>query len=107
MSKMHIKTGDNVVIISGKDKGKKGRVIETFPKGNKVLVEKLNMVSRHTKPRNQRDDGGILKKEAPLYASKVMHVCGKCGEPTRIGRKVLGDGTKSRYCKHCGEVLDD
>lgn len=107
MSKMHIKTGDNVVVISGKDKGKKGKVIEAFPAENKVLVEKVNMVSRHTKPRRQGDDGGILKQEAPLYASKVMRVCDKCGEPTRIGRKVLGDGSRSRYCKHCGEILDD
>ena len=107
MSKMHIKTGDNVIVISGKDKGKKGKVIEAFPAQNKVVVEKINMVSRHTKPRRQGDDGGILKQEAPLYASKVMRICGKCGEPTRIGRKVLGDGARARYCKHCGEVLDD
>jgi len=107
MSKMHIKTGDNVIVISGKDKGKKGKVIEAFPAQNKVLVEKINVVSRHTKPRRQGDDGGILKQEAPLHASKVMRICGKCGEPTRIGRKVLGDGTHARYCKHCGEVLDD
>ena len=104
MNKMSIKTGDTVVVLSGKDKGKKGKVLKVMPKESKVVVEKVNMVSRHTKPRQQGDQGGILKKEAPLYACKVQKVCPKCNKPTRIGHKVEGD-KKVRICKKCGAEI--
>ena len=90
MKKMSIKKDDLVVVLSGKDKGKQGKVLEVQPKSGKVVVENINVVSRHTKPRKQGDQGGILKKEAPLYACKVQKVCPKCNKPTRIGHKVEG-----------------
>ena len=92
------------VVLSGKDKGKQGKVLEVMPKDGKVIVEKINMVSRHTKPRKQGDQGGILQKEAPLYACKVQKVCPKCNKPTRIGHKVEGD-KKVRICKKCGAEI--
>ena len=104
MKKMSIKKDDLVVVLSGKDKGKQGKVLEVMPKSGKVVVENINVVSRHTKPRKQGDQGGILKKEAPLYACKVQKVCPKCSKPTRIGHKVEGD-KKVRICKKCGAEI--
>ena len=104
MNKMSIKKGDTVVVLSGKDKGKKGEVIGVFPKDGKVVVEKINMVSRHTKPRRQGETGGIIQKEAPLYACKVQRVCPKCDQATRPAHKVLADG-KVRVCKKCGAEI--
>jgi len=94
MNKMSIKKDDTVVVITGKDKGQRG----------KVVVEKINLVSRHTKPRKQGDEGGIIQKEAPLYACKVMRVCPKCDKPTRAASKMV-DGKKVRVCKHCGAEI--
>ena len=105
MKKMSIRKDDMVVVLSGKDKGKKGKVLSTDPKTGKVVVEKVNMVSRHTKPRKQGDQGGILKKEAPIYACKVQRVCPKCGKPTRAAHKVQADGKKVRICKKCGAEI--
>ena len=105
MNKMSIKKGDTVVVLSGKDKGKKGEVIAVLPKDGKVVVEKINMVSRHTKPRRQGETGGIIQKEAPLYACKVQRVCPKCGQATRPAHKVLADGKKVRVCKKCGAEI--
>jgi len=105
MNKMSIKKGDEVVVLSGKDKGKQGKVIATLPKSGKVVVEKINMVSRHAKPRQQGQEGGIIPKEAPMYASKVMRVCPKCGKATRPAHKVLADGKKVRVCKKCGAEI--
>jgi large subunit ribosomal protein L24 len=102
---MSIKKGDVVVILSGKDKGQRGTVIEAMPKDGKVVVEGVNVVSRHTKPRKQGDQGGILKKAAPLYAAKVMRVCPKCDKPTRPASRVQADGTKVRVCKKCGAEI--
>ena len=107
MSSMHIKSGDNVVVISGKDKGKKGKVLEVFPKAAKVIVEGVSFATKHKKPRRAGETGGIIKQETPIYASNVMHVCNKCNKATRIARKFLDDGTKVRYCKKCGEVFND
>ena len=104
MNKMSIKKDDMVVVLSGKDKGKQGKVLEVMPKERKVVVEKINMVSRHTKPRRQGDQGGIIQKEAPLYACKVMRVCPKCDKPTRAASKIV-DGKKVRVCKHCGAEI--
>ncbi len=97
--KLHVKTGDKVMIISGKDKGKTGKVLEVSPKEGKVIVEGLNLVTKHVKPRKMGETGGIVKAEGALYACKVMPVCPKCGKPTRIGHKIE-DGKKQRVCKH-------
>ena len=105
MNKMSIKKDDVVVVLSGKDKGKQGKVLEVQPKTGKVVVEKVNVVSRHTKPRRQGEEGGIIQKEAPLYACKVMRVCPKCNKATRPAHKVLADGKKVRVCKKCGAEI--
>mgnify|MGYP001225185624 FL=1 len=103
--KIHVKTGDTVVILSGKDKGKKGKVLQVSPKEGKVIVEGCNMVSKHVKPRKMGEPGGIIKAEAAMYSSKVQLVCPHCGKPTRVGHKILEDGQKLRICKNksCGE----
>ena len=105
MNKMSIKKGDVVVVLSGKDKGKQGKVLEVMPKSGKVIVEKINVVSRHTKPRKQGEEGGILKKEAPMYACKVQKVCPKCNKATRPAHKMLADGKKVCVCKKCGAEI--
>ena len=104
MNKLSIKSGDTVVVLSGKDKGKQGKVMTVMPEERKVIVEKVNMVSRHTKPRQQGEQGGILQKEAPIYACKVQAVCPKCSKPTRVAHKIEG-GKKTRVCKKCGGEL--
>ena len=101
---MNVKKGDTVVVLSGKDKGKRGKVLGTVPSEAKVVVEGINMVTCHTKPRRQGETGGIVKREAALYASKVQVVCPKCGKGTRVAHKVE-NGKKTRVCKHCGAEL--
>ncbi|MCL2401349.1 MAG: 50S ribosomal protein L24 [Oscillospiraceae bacterium] len=101
---MNIKTNDTVVVLSGRDKGKQGKVISADPKGGKVLVEGVNVAKRHQKPRKQGEEGGIIKKETPIYASKVMRVCPKCDKPTRPAHKFEG-GEKVRVCKKCGAAI--
>ena len=105
MKNMSIRKDDTVIVLSGKDKGKKGKVLSVDPKAGKVIVEKVNMVSRHTKPRKQGEQGGIIKKEAPIYACKVQRVCPKCDKPTRPAHKLLADGKKVRVCKKCGAEI--
>ncbi len=105
VSKVHVKKDDQVVILSGKDKGKKGKVIAVSPKEGKVIIEGCNMVTKHVKPKQMGQTGGIVKAEGAMYASKVMLVCPKCGKPTRLAHKILSDGTKERLCKHCGETF--
>ena len=105
MNKVHVKTGDTVVVLSGKDKGKKGKVLAVSPKEGKVIVEKINIVSKHVKPRRMGEPGGIIKAEGAMYASKVQVVCPRCKQPTRVGHKIYEDGTKSRICVKCGEAL--
>ena len=105
MNKMSIKKDDLVVVLSGKDKGKQGKVLAVMPADRKVIVEGINVVSRHTKPRKQGDQGGILKKEAPMYACKVQKVCPKCNKPTRPAHKMLADGKKVCVCKKCGAEI--
>lgn len=105
--KVNIKKEDQVQVIAGKEKGKSGRVVRVLPEANRVYVEKVNMVKRHTKPTRNNQGGGIVEKEAPLNLSKVMLICSKCNEPTRVGRKVLEDKSGSvRFCKKCKEQLD-
>lgn len=104
---VHVKKGDTVEIISGKDKGKRGEVLEVSPKEGKVIVQGRNIVTKHVKPRQQGQVGGIVKAEGALYSSKVMLVCPKCNKPTRIGSKILADGKKVRVCKRkeCGAEI--
>ena len=101
---LHVKKGDNVMIISGKDKGKTGKVLEVSPSEGKVIVEGRNIVTKHVKPKRQGQLGGIVKAEGALYACKVMPVCPKCGKATRVGNEVKDD-KKVRVCKHCGAEL--
>ena len=105
MNKVHVKTGDTVVILSGKDKGKQGKVLQVSPKERKVIVEGLNIATKHVKPRRQGEQGGIVEAEAAMYACKVQLVCPKCGKATRIGHKILEDGSKVRVCKSCSEEI--
>ena len=102
---MNIKKNDTVIVLSGKDKGVKGKVLVAMPSENKVIVEKVNVATCHTKPRKQGEQGGIIKREAALYACKVMLVCPKCHQTTRIGIKVAEDGTKTRVCKRCANTI--
>ena len=101
---MFVRRNDKVIVLSGKDKGKQGKVLTADPKGGKVIVEGVNVASKHLKPRKQGDQGGIVKMETPIYASKVMVVCPKCGKPTRVDHKIT-DGKKERVCKKCGAAL--
>lgn len=105
MNKLSIRRDDLVMVLSGKDKGKQGKVLEVQPKSGKVIVEKVNVVSRHTKPRKQGEQGGIVQKEAPIYACKVQRVCPKCDKVTRPAHKLLADGKKVRVCKKCGAEI--
>ncbi len=101
---MNIRKDDKVVVISGKDKGKEGKVLIANPKAGKLVVEGVNVATKHQKPRKQGEEGGIIKVETPIYACKVMVVCPKCGKPTRVAHK-LDDGKKVRVCKKCGANL--
>ena len=101
---MNIKKDDKVVVLSGKDKGKEGKVLIADPKALKVVVEGVNVATKHQKPRKQGEEGGIIKVEIPIYASKVQLVCPKCGKPTRVGHQIA-DGKKSRVCKKCGAEI--
>lgn len=107
--KLHVKKNDHVLILSGKDRGKKGKVLEVSPEEGKVIVEGRNMVTKHVKPRKMGDPGGIVKAEGAMYASKVQVICPSCNKPTRVGHKrVAGEDGKSRsirVCKRCGETL--
>lgn len=104
--KLHVRKGDEVVVISGKDRGKKGKILAAFPSEQRVLIEGINIVKRHTKPNAAYPQGGIVEKEAPVHVSNVMLIDPKTSEPTRVGKKILKDGTKVRYAKKSGEVLD-
>ncbi|SHI77863.1 50S ribosomal protein L24 [Lutispora thermophila] len=104
--KLHVKKGDTVVVISGKDKGKKSKVLVALPKDGKVIVEGVNMSTKHKKPSQNLQQGGIIHQESPIFASKVMLWCDKCKKGVRIGKRILQDGSKVRYCKSCGDILD-
>ena len=104
MNNLHVKTGDTAVVLSGKEKGKRGKVLSVNPKKGMVVIEGVNMIKCHTKPRRQGETGGIVEREAALYASKVQVGCPKCGKGTRVAHKVEG-GKKTRVCKKCGAEL--
>lgn len=102
MHKMHIKKNDQVMVIAGKDRGSKGRVMRVLPQTGRAIVERVNMVKRHTRPNPQQGiQGGILEREGPVHMSNLMLICPECGKPSRTGRKRLEDGTGVRVCKAC------
>ncbi len=105
MQGTRLKKGDMVKVISGKEKGKTGKILKTIRDKNQIIVEKLNLVKRHKKP-DAKGKGGILEKEGPINASKVVYVCSKCDLGVRVGIKILEDGAKVRVCKKCNEILD-
>jgi large subunit ribosomal protein L24 len=106
MAKVHIKKGDTVKVLSGKDSGKKGKVLSVDPKSSRVIVEGINMATKHTKPRSRTQQGGILHQESPVHSSNVMLICTGCKSPTKISKKILDDGQKGRMCKKCNELID-
>ncbi len=101
MNKVHVKTGDQVTVIEGKDRGKTGKVLQVAPKEGKVIVEGVNIVSKHVKPKKMGEPGGIIKAESALYADKVQLVCPKCGKAVRVGHTTDKNGKKVRVCKKC------
>jgi large subunit ribosomal protein L24 len=101
----NIKKDDNVIVIAGRDKGKKGKVLKVFPKEDRALVQGVNVVKRHQR-QTQREQGGIVSKEAPIHVSNIAHVDPKSGQATRIGFKTMADGSKVRFAKKSGEVID-
>lgn len=103
---MEIRKNDSVMVIGGKERGKTGKVLRVLPDKDAVIVERLNIVKRHTKPRGPQQPGGIVEKEATIHASNIMILCDKCNAPVRIGRKILADGKKIRICRRCKEALD-
>jgi len=103
---MNIRKDDTVTIIAGKDKGTKGKVRRVFPRQNRVVVEGLNMTKRHSKTQGKAQQAGIIELEAPLSLSNVMLVCNKCGKATRVTMRILGDGSRVRICRSCGEAID-
>jgi large subunit ribosomal protein L24 len=103
---LKVRKDDEVVVIAGKDKGKRGKVLSVNPKKGKVVVEAVHVIKRHTKPSQTNQQGGIMEYEAPVQISNVMVVCSACGAPTRIGHQLLADGGKMRMCKRCGESVD-
>jgi large subunit ribosomal protein L24 len=108
MLKKHpmIKKNDKIIVLVGKEKGKIGSVLKVDAEKGRVIVEKLNMVKRHTRAGGRSAQGGIIEKEASIHMSNIMLVCNKCAEPTRIGKQILEDGSRVRACKKCGELLD-
>lgn len=103
--KVHVRKGDTALVITGKNAGKKGKVLRVIPGNSKVVVEGVNIVKRHTRPTQKLPQGGIMQKEAPIHSSNVMLFCSKCNSPTRVGKKLLENGEKIRVCKKCGESL--
>ncbi|HEX77300.1 MAG TPA: 50S ribosomal protein L24 [Dehalococcoidia bacterium] len=103
---MKIRKGDNVLIIKGKDRGKSGKVRRALPQDNRVVVEGLNMVKRHSRARGIMRQAGIIQREAPIDVSKVMLLCNKCNQPARVGFRLLAEGNRVRICRACKEVID-
>lgn len=103
---MNIRKNDSVIVIAGKEKGKTGKVLRVMPEKGSAVIERMNLVKRHTKPRGPQQTGGILEKEAPIHISNLMIMCDKCNAPVRIGRKILANGEKMRICRRCGDPLE-
>ena len=104
---MRIRKNDMVRVLSGNDKGKEGKILKVFPDSNRVIVEKVNMLKRHTRASKDVPQGGIIEKEGPINSSNVMLVCPNTGKPTRIGKALLSDGSRARVSKQSGEMLND
>ncbi|MBI4209732.1 MAG: 50S ribosomal protein L24 [Deltaproteobacteria bacterium] len=102
----HVRKGDTVQVMKGRERGKSGKVVKVITKHHRAIVEKVNRVKRHSRPSAQMPTGGILEKDAPIQLSNLMLLCPKCRRPVRTGKKILQDGTKVRFCKKCKEVLD-
>ncbi|HXF76798.1 MAG TPA: 50S ribosomal protein L24 [Methylomirabilota bacterium] len=103
---VEIRKNDSVMVIAGKERGKTGKILRVLPEKNSVIIERLNIVKRHSKPRGPQQAGGIVEKEARIHVSNVMIMCDKCNAPVRIGHKLLADGKKIRICRRCHEALD-
>jgi len=104
--KFHIKKNDLVIVIHGREKGKSGRVLKVLPEKEKLIIEKINFIKRHSRPHGQQRRGGILEKEAPLHISNVALLCEKCNKPARIGHRIVESNKKARFCRKCGEIFD-
>ena len=102
----HVKKGDTVQVLGGKERGKRGKVLIVLPTKQRVIVEKVNMIKRHQRPTQKLRQGGIIEREGSLNLSNVMVVCGKCDRPTRTGVQTLAEGKKARVCRRCGEIID-
>jgi len=105
-NKVHVKKGDTVLVLSGKDRGKKGKILNVNPTKKMVLIEGVNMATKHKKPKSRYDQGGIVHQESPVNSAKVMLICNKCGQPTKVGKIISEYGEKSRVCKKCNEIID-
>jgi large subunit ribosomal protein L24 len=103
---VQIRKNDSVMVITGKERGKTGKVLRVLPDKEKAIIERINLVKRHTKPRGPQQPGGVVEKEASIHVSNLMIMCDKCNAPVRVGRKILADGRKIRICRRCGEALD-
>ena len=106
MQHVHVRWGDTVAVISGRERGKRGKVLRVLPTGGRVLVEKINMMKKHQRPTQKLRQGGIIERESLLALSNVLVVCARCDKPSRSGIKRLADGRKLRVCKRCGESID-
>ncbi|MDI6743982.1 MAG: 50S ribosomal protein L24 [Thermodesulfovibrionales bacterium] len=102
----NIRKNDTVLVVTGKEKGKKGRVLSVMPSKDELLIERINIIKKHMKPNKKYAQGGIIEKESPLQRSNVMLICPRCSKPARIANTVFGDGKKSRVCKKCKEAID-
>ena len=102
-----IKKNDKVIVLAGKEQGKIGNVLKVDKEKERAIVEKVNMVKRHSRPGASTPQGGIVEKEAPIHISNLMLICNRCAEPTRVGKRVLEDNSKVRVCKKCGEILSE
>jgi large subunit ribosomal protein L24 len=103
---MKIRKEDTVLVIAGKDKGKRGKVRFAYPRDNKILVEGVNFIKMHSRARGQMRQAGIIEREAPIHVSNVMLLCSRCNHPVRVGKRTLDDGREVRFCRSCGEVID-
>jgi large subunit ribosomal protein L24 len=103
---VQIRKNDSVMVIAGRERGKTGKVLRVIPDKDAAIIERVNLIKRHTRPKGPQQPGGIVEKEAAIRASNLMIMCDKCNAPVRIGRKTLGDGKKIRICRRCGEALD-
>ncbi len=103
---LHVRKNDSVMVIAGKERGTTGKVLKVLPEKYRAIIERLNMVKRHTRSRGPQQPGGIVEKEASIHISNLMVMCDKCNAPVRIGHKVLGDGKKIRICRRCGDSID-